>query len=127
MVQHRGVQPALMTHAPTLHRALHELGEQRFRGVVAGGIDGGPHLLPVITAGWPALRRGLPQSLVDLERTMPTSGILPWLGYQLKPVLAPITLRPAPLPTSARLALAGTGLFAAACALYVATRPTRLA
>ncbi len=113
-----------ITHAPTLHAALVALRGQGGRGVVRGGLDQRPHVLPVIVGGWPALRRGLPQSVVDLETALPTTALLPWLGYQLRPVLRPIALRDTPLPWVARVAVAGT-LFAAAAVALTALRNTQ--
>jgi len=96
----------LWTHAPTLHRAIRELLARGGRGVVLGGIDRRPHLLPALTAGWRALERGLPQSYLDLETASPGAATVTWLFGKLRPVLAPLTLRATPLPRSARLALA---------------------
>ena len=96
----------LWTHGPTLHRALKALLAQGGRGVVRGGLDRTPHLAATITDGWRGLRRGLPQSLLEIEAAMPTSGIVPFLGYQIRPVLAPLTLRTKPLPVGAKIALA---------------------
>jgi hypothetical protein len=104
------------THAPTLFRAVEALLARDGRGVVLGGVDRAPHLGATLTGGWPALRRGLPQSVVDLETSVPGSGVGPWLGYKLKPLLAPLTLRERPLPAPARVALgavAATGLLLA--------------
>ena len=96
----------MWTHAPTLHIAIEALLAQGGRGVVAGGVDRTPHMGAALTDGWRGLRRGLPQSLIDIETAGPTTGLGAWLGYQLKPLLAPVTLRAEPLPTGARLALA---------------------
>lgn len=96
----------MWTHAPTLHTSLEGLMRQGGRGVVNGGIDQTPHLLPSMTDGWKGLRRGLPQSLIDIETAAPTVGISTWLGYQLRPLIAPLTLRDKPLPTSAKVGLA---------------------
>ncbi|MFO1533578.1 MAG: hypothetical protein ABR562_07810, partial [Thermoplasmatota archaeon] len=46
----------------------------------------------------PALRRGLPQSYLDLELASPGAGALTWAGYQLRPLLGPLTQRAKPLP-----------------------------
>ncbi len=96
----------MWTHAPTLHRALEELFANGGRGTALGGIDRKPHLLSSMTDGWKGLRRGWPQSFTDLELSAPgmASGI--WLGYQLRPVLAPLTLRAKPLPPSVKIGLA---------------------
>jgi len=95
----------IWTHAPTLYRALSALLAQDGRGVVLGGVDRRPHLGATLTNGWPALRRGLPQSAVDLETSVPASALAPWLGYHLRPLLAPLTLRERPLPPAAKVAL----------------------
>ena len=94
-----------VTHAPTLHRALDQLSAQENKGIVAGGYDRRPHVLQVIVGGWPALRRGLPQSVVDLETAVPTTGVMPFVGHQLRGALAPVALRATPLPVAARFAL----------------------
>ena len=96
----------LWSHVPTLARAVDELLRQGGSGVVLGGFDRGPHFFAAITNGWPALRRGLPQSYIDLELAAPGSATSVWLGYQLKPLLAPIALRAKPVPRAARAALA---------------------
>ena len=97
-----------ITHAPTLHRALMALQAQGRRGVAGAGFDRRVHALPVITGGWPAIRRGMPQSVIDLETALPTSALLPFLGSVVRPMLAPITLRATPLPLVARVALAAS-------------------
>jgi len=112
----------MWTHAPTLHTSLEMLTKQGGRGVVNGGIDQTPHLLPSMTDGWKGLRRGLPQSLIDIETAAPTVGISTWLGYQLRPLTAPLTLRAKPLPTSAKI---GLGVGAAALLLLGAKALTR--
>ncbi len=89
----------LWTHAPTLHGAIEVLLAQGGRGIVRGGVDRQPHLLPALTNGWHGLERGLPQSATDLELAI-------WLGSRLRPLVGPLTLRSRPLPAPARLALA---------------------
>lgn len=112
----------LWTHAPTLYEAITALMRQGGRGVVRGGIDPMLHVLPALTDGWNGIRRGLPQSVIEMELAAPGSGIGLWLGHKLRPVLAPVTLRARPLPASARLGLAaGLGL-ALALAVRRATR-----
>ncbi|CAN5415801.1 hypothetical protein BH18ACI1_BH18ACI1_12790 [soil metagenome] len=104
----------MWTHAPTLHEAIEELLNQGGRGVVKGGTHRMPHLLATITDGWKGLRRGFPQSAVELELSAPGMASGPWLGYQLRSLLAPLTLRGKPLPPAVKFGLAvGTGaLFA---------------
>jgi len=102
----------MWTHAPTVHEAIEVLLEQGGRGVVPGGIDHVMHLLATITDGWKGLRRGLPQSLIDIETAVPGFGIGPWLGYKFRPLLAPLTLRATPLPKPVRLGLAAGAVLA---------------
>jgi hypothetical protein len=96
----------MWTHAPTLYRAIEQLMRQGGRGVAGGGVDRTPHILPAMTDGWNGLRRGLPQSLIDMETAAPTTGVGAWLGHQLRPLLAPLTLRAEPLPPAAKAGLA---------------------
>lgn len=88
------------------------------RGLVKGDWDRLPHLAPSMTDGWRGLRLGLPQSAFDM--TVSAAGVanMTWLGYQLRPVLAPVTLRERPLPVLAKVSLAVLGLLP----LAVATR-----
>ena len=108
----------MWTHAPTLHRAIEELLGQGGRGVVAGGFDRTPHTAAAMTDGWRGLKRGLPQSFTDLELSAPGSASGAWLGHQLRPILAPLTLRARPLPASAKIGLA----LGAATLLVLGTR-----
>jgi hypothetical protein len=101
----------MWTHAPTLHEAIEELFAHSGRGVVKGGTDRIPHLLSTIADGWHGLRRGLPQSAIELELSGPGMASGPFLGYQIRPLLAPIALRATPLPISAKI---GLGIGAAA-------------
>jgi hypothetical protein len=114
----------MWTYSPVLHQAIEALLSQNGRGVVLGeGIDQTPHLLPSMTDGWKGLRRGLPQSFLDMETAAPTSASMMWLGYQLRPLLAPLTLRARPLPASAKIALGGgVALAAVAAALVLRSR-----
>lgn len=96
----------MWTHAPTLHEAIDKLTEQGGRGVVRGGTHRTPHLLATITNGWRGLRRGWPQSFVELETSAPGMATGPWLGYQLRPLLALLTLRAKPLPAPVKAGLA---------------------
>ncbi|MBX6342910.1 MAG: hypothetical protein IRY97_10665 [Thermomicrobiaceae bacterium] len=95
----------VVTYAPTLDRAIRDLLGRGGSGVVAGGVDRVPHLLPALTGGWPGLARGLPQSVTDLMLAAPGAPLALWLGYQLRPLLAPLTLRDRPLPWGVRAAL----------------------
>jgi hypothetical protein len=58
-----------------------------------------------MTHGWRGIKRGLPQSFLDLETSLPSSGLSTWLGYQLRGLLAPLTLRDTPLPVPVKIAL----------------------
>jgi len=75
---------SLWTNVPALNTAIGELMKQERRGVVADGIDRRPRLIPVLAHGWPAIRRGLPQSYIDLETTIPGSATVLWLGWLAK-------------------------------------------
>jgi hypothetical protein len=110
----------MWTHAPMLHQAIEEVlgNEQRGHPTIVG-VHRIPHLAATITDGWRGLRRGLPQSAIELELTLPTSATGIWLGYQLRPLLAPITLRAKPLPAPVKTALA---IGAAAGAVLFARR-----
>jgi len=108
----------MWTYSPVLHQAIEALLAQGGRGVVLGeGIDQTPHLMPSMTDGWKGLRRGLPQSFVDMETAAPTSATMMWLGHQLRPLLAPLTLREKPLPASAKIVIGGMVVAAAALVL----------
>jgi hypothetical protein len=93
---------SMWTHAPNLHQAIEALMKQGGRGEVSGGIDHIVHILPTITRGWRGIRRGLWQSYLDLETASPGMGSSLWLGYQLRPVLGPFTLRSRPLPIAVK-------------------------
>lgn len=103
---------SMWTHAPTLYEAIDTLLEQNDRGIVNDGIDRLPHALPALADGWRGLRRGLPQSFLDLTLAAPGSASSIWLGYQMRPLLAPVALRAKPLPVVAKVALAGGALTA---------------
>jgi hypothetical protein len=89
------------THVPTLHRAIARLVATGGAGAI--GEHRTPHLLATLTDGWRALQRGLPQSFTDLETALPGSASVPWLGYQLRPLLAPIALTSHPWPARTRI------------------------
>ena len=116
----------MWTHAPTLFEAIEALLAQGGRGTVEGGSTRSMRLGATMTDGWRGLRRGLPQSFTDLMWASPGSPILPWLGYQLRPLLAPVTLRAKPLPRSARVGLLlGAGSLAALGAWWLTKRDDR--
>jgi DNA-directed RNA polymerase subunit RPC12/RpoP len=96
----------MWTHVPTLHQAITALLGQGGLGVVRGGIDNYPHLLASVAEGWRGLRRGLPQSFIDLETAAPTLASGTWLGHRLRPLLAPLARRARPLPGPVRFTLA---------------------
>lgn len=93
------------TNAPSLHDALAELRERGWRGVVHGGVEKTPHVGAALTDGWRGLRRGWPQSAVNMELATPGSASGAWLGHQLRPILAPVTLRSRPLSATAKAAI----------------------
>ncbi|HSF34406.1 MAG TPA: hypothetical protein VLK82_28600 [Candidatus Tectomicrobia bacterium] len=92
----------MWTHVPVLHRAIAMLLGQGGRGVVMRGIDNRPHFFASITDGWRALRRGLPQSFIDLESSAPMLASGTWVGHRLRPLLAPLAIRTKPLPGPVR-------------------------
>jgi hypothetical protein len=108
--------------APGLHQAIEELLGAEGRGIVRGGVDRMPHIAPTVTNGWPGLRRGLPQSFLDLELTLPGAATSTWIGYQLRPLLAPLTLRHRPMPASVKAMLAAAGIVVLAALTF---RPGR--
>jgi hypothetical protein len=114
----------VVTSAPVLHEAIAALLARGGRGVVRGGLDRRLHLGPALTDGWRALRRGLPQSFTDLMLAAPGVPIVFWLGHQMRPLLAPLTLRaePLPAPVKAGLVLGAVGA-AALGAWWLASRP----
>jgi hypothetical protein len=103
----------MWTYAPSLNAAIDELLGNGGRGVVSGGIDHVVHLGPAMTHGWRAIRRGLPQSYTDIAKIAPGMAGSLWLGYQLRPALAPLTLRVEPLPVPVKTALMVAGAMAA--------------
>lgn len=96
----------MWTHAPTLHTAITQLIKQGGRGTVREGIHRTPHLLASMTDGWNGLRRGFPQSWIEMDLSAPPMGSATWATHQLRPLLAPITLRDKPLPATAKFGLA---------------------
>ncbi len=111
----------MWTGVSGLHEAIEALLAQGGRGVVKGGWDRVPHLAPAMTDGWKGLRRGLPQSFTDLMLAAPGVATGTWLGYQLRPLLAPLTLRAEPLSAPAKAAL----VVGAAGAVALAARAIR--
>jgi hypothetical protein len=108
-----------ITHAPTLHVAIARLLESGGLGVAGKGYDRRVHPLPIVTGGWPAIRRGLPQSAIELELALPGGALLPFVGFQLRGMLGWLTERSAPLPVTVRV---GFGFAAGAIGGYLMTR-----
>ncbi|HTE19056.1 MAG TPA: hypothetical protein VK689_11835 [Armatimonadota bacterium] len=100
----------MWTSAPALHGAMATLLEQGGTGVVFGGVNRAPNLMPALTDGWRGLRRGLPQSYLDLETASPGAATAVAAGRLLRPLLAPVTLRSKPLPPAAKVALAAAAV-----------------
>jgi hypothetical protein len=98
----------LWTYAPALDEAIRRLRAQGGRGIVESGVNRLPYMLPALTNGWRGLRRGLPQSVLDLETASPGAAVGTWLGSRLRPVLAPLTLRARPLPPAVHVSLAAS-------------------
>jgi hypothetical protein len=85
------------TGAPALHRALVRLVEDGGQGVVGGGVDRLPHLVPALTEGWRAIERGLPQSAAELRTAVPGAVTLLRLGSRARPLIGRFTLRAEPV------------------------------
>ena len=98
----------IWTNAPTLDAAICELERNGWTGTVKGATSAVPQLLAAATFGWPALRRGLPVSYIDLETAFPGLATTAWLGHRLRALLAPLASRSRPLPSPLRVALSAT-------------------
>jgi hypothetical protein len=83
----------MWTYAPNLHQALKALFVQGEQGVAGEGLDRVPYLASTMVHGWRGIRRGLPQSYLELELAFPGLGAGLWLGYQLRLVLEPLVIR----------------------------------
>lgn len=94
------------TNAPTLHMAIATLLQQGGRGTVLGGTNRSPHIGAAFTDGWKGLSRGLPQSFIDMETTIPGSGLGTWIGHQLKPAIGALTLKSRPMAPERRRQIA---------------------
>lgn len=112
----------MITYAPVLHEAIAALLAQGGRGVVLEGLTRELHIAPSLTDGWRGLQRGLPQSFTDMMRAAPGSPLPFWLGYQLKPLLAPLTLRVTPLPGPVKAGLLLGSVLAAALVVRSLTK-----
>ncbi len=98
---------SVWTNVPVLNRAIEQLLAQGGIGVVDEGIARRPRLSPVFANGWPAIRRGLPQSYIDLETAMPGAGTALWAGWMARPLLEERANRieePPPRPARERAA-----------------------
>ncbi len=104
----------MWTYGPSVYEAIEALLGQGGRGVVKGGIDHIPYLLPSMVDGWQGIRLGLPQSYIDLETAAPGMATGIWLGDKLRPVLAPVALRAKPVPVLAKVGLAAGAVAIAA-------------
>jgi hypothetical protein len=100
----------MWTYAPTLYTAIETLLAQGGRGVVDGGYDQVPHMTPALTDGWRGLKKGLPQSYLDMETAAPGAATGTLVGYLMRPLLAPITLRPKPMSPAMKVGLALGGI-----------------
>jgi hypothetical protein len=89
-------------NGPTLHMAMSALAQQDGLGIVMGGLSRYPHVGAAVTDGWKGLSRGLPQSLIDMETSLPGSGVGTWLGHQIKPAIGALTLKSRPLTRDRR-------------------------
>jgi hypothetical protein len=107
------------THVPTLHRAIDALLARGGAGAL--GSHRMVHPLATLTDGWRGIRRGLPQSFLDLETAAPGTASGPWLGYQCRSLLAPAALVAEPWPAPAKW-----GIALAAAALLLGAAATRI-
>ncbi len=115
----------MWAHAPTLKQALDELLDRGGQGgPVASGIDHTPHLVASFVNGWHGVSRGGRRALLDYEVSVPGGATLTFLGNLARPLLAPLTLRAAPLPTVGRVATSA-GAVASAAVLVSRLRRTR--
>lgn len=110
----------IWTYAPHLYKAILALLNRDGRGVIYGGRELRPHMMPVITDGWRGLERGMPQSVEDMQKAVPGMASLLWAGCQLKPMLAPMTLRATPAPNAA--SALPYGIFAALVMYLIARK-----
>lgn len=92
----------IWTNVPTLHVALSELECNGWTGTTKGGTSTLPQMMAAAVFGWPALRRGLPDSYIDLETAAPGLASIAWLGRRFRFLLAPLASRHRPLPAPAR-------------------------
>jgi hypothetical protein len=112
------------SHGPTLACALAHLHHQNDRGVVPEGDDKRPHMLGATAFGWEAIRRAGHQAVSDVVRGMPPLAANLWLGAHMRPLLAPLARRSAPLPRSVKLAV-GIALIGGTIYAWQAARKRR--
>jgi len=116
----------MWTYAPTLHDAIEALLAHGGRGIANGGLRRTPNIGPAFTDGWLGLRRGWPQSFLEMELATPSGASGPWLGHKLRPMLAPLTLRAEPLPALDRAAIGvGVAIALGFVAHWMRRRPRR--
>jgi hypothetical protein len=89
---------------------------------VAGGIDRVPHVFASFVNGWPALKRGCYRAVLECHLGTLGGAMLTYLGFLARPVLAPLALRPTPLPRNTKLTMAGLGATAALAAWLLRQR-----
>ncbi len=95
----------MWSYAPALHEAIETLLARGGRGVVKEGVNRAVYPLPSLVDGWRGLRKGLPQSYLDMEAAAPGLVDLTFVAHKLRPLLAPLALRATPLPPPVRYAL----------------------
>lgn len=109
---------SLWSNPAALDAAIKQLLKQDGRGVVEFAVDRRPALMPIFTGGWPAIRRGLPQSYIDLETALPGAATALLAGHVLKPWLEkkpqPAVAHPSAATRSAVPVLAVAGAAAGA-------------
>ncbi len=76
------------TNPKGLDSAIERLLARGGYGVIEDGFESKPAVGPILLDGWPAIRRGLPQSYIDLETAMPGSGTVLLVGHTLKPLFS---------------------------------------
>lgn len=111
----------MWTHPPTVKQGTDELLTNGGRGVVGEGVDRMPHLFASMVGGWHAISRGGVRGVVEYGLAIPPAAVMTYLGHVARPVLAPVALRAAPLPTAAKIAvtLAAVAVVAIVVALPV--------
>jgi hypothetical protein len=87
----------MWTHVPTLNRAIRELRQRGTQGgVVAGGIDRTPHLMPAMIDGYRGPRRGGRRGVLEFDMGGFGAGTMSFIGNKLlKPLIGGFALRAA--------------------------------